>query len=107
LLQPLKLGNCCGRQNLDATHALRAASGASVATLSRGPWCPSSTFWILHRRTLRRHLAGLRLWQDAFDRRGSLTRDLKRLRWEYVGCGLLAPGEAVLQLHYNYSALGG
>ena len=35
----------------------------------------------------------------------ALTRDLKRLRWEYVGCALLAPGEAVLQLHYNYSAL--
>lgn len=103
-LYPLRMGHCCGRQNVAATEELRATSGASAATLSRGPWCPSSAFWILHRRTLQRHLAGLRLWQEAFDRR-ALTRDLKRLRWEYVGCALLAPGEAVLHLHYNYSSL--
>ena len=51
-----------------------------------------------------RHLAGLRLWQEAFDRR-ALTRDMRKLRWEYVGCAALAPGEAVLQLFYNYSSL--
>ena len=103
-LLPLGMGNCCGRQNTAAADKMLAASAASVATLSRGPWCPSSTFWILHRRTLPRQLAGLRLWQQAYDAR-ALTRDAKRLRWEYVGCSMLAPGEAVLQLYYNYSRL--
>lgn len=140
-----------------------------------GPWCPSSKFWVLHARSLGRHLRGLRLWQhvsrpsdpwdptetapiagpldrpsDQWDpiatpfplgcsicgngcqpffngsvstasdalcaahtnvcareamSRLALTRDLRKLRWEYVGCALLATGEAVLQLFYNYSAL--
>ena len=105
-LTSLHLGNCCGRQNTNANEQLRAASGAAVATLSRGPWCPSSRFWVLPARSLARHLASLRLWHAAFERR-ALTRDLRKLRWEYVSCALLAPGEAVLQLHYNFSRLDG
>lgn len=101
---PLRLGNCCGRQNIDAPKWMRAASAAQVATLSRGPWCPPSTFWVLHRSSLGRLLDGMRLWQEAWDAR-ALTRDLKRMRWEFVGCSLLAPGEAALLLYYNQSAL--
>lgn len=103
-LLPLGMGNCCGRQNIATASSVLAASGASTASLSRGPWCPSSAFWILHRRTLPRQLAGLRLWQQAYDAQ-ALTRERKRLRWEYVGCSMLAPNEAVLHLYYNYSRL--
>ena len=101
-LLPLGMGNCCGSQNTPAPDALRA--GAAVATLSRGPWCPPSTFWVLHRDSLPRLLHSFTLWQRAWDSL-TLTRDLKRLRWEFVSCSLLAPGEAVLQLYFNHSAL--
>jgi hypothetical protein len=103
-LYPLRLGKCCGRQNTNAPAALRVESGASVATLSRGPWCPPSTFFVVHKRSLDRVLSGFKLWQRAWDAR-ALTRDKKRLRWEYVACTLLAPGESVLLLYYNYSQL--
>jgi hypothetical protein len=98
----LGLGNCCGRQNTNAPPGLHA--GASVATLTRGPWCPPSTFWVLHRRSLDRMLGSLTLWQQAWDAR-ALTRDQKRMRWEFTSCALLAPGEATLLLYYNHSAL--
>ena len=103
-LHPLGLGNCCGRQNEKAPDVLRQRTGATVATLSRGPYCPSSTFFVAHRRHLPRLLHSFRFWQEAWDAR-ALTRDTVRLRWEYVACSLLAPGEAVLLLHYNHSQL--
>ena len=106
LLLPQKLGNCCGRQNIDSSPRLRTASGASVATLSRGPWCPSSAFFMLHRRSLKRHLNGLRIWQEAFDRHSQAAwKRLKLMRWEYLGCGLLAPGESILMAYYNHTEL--
>ena len=98
----LGMGNCCGRQNIDAPIAMSA--GATVATLSRGPWCPPSTFWILHRRSLDRLLSSFTLWQQAWDTR-ALTPDQKRMRWEFTSCSLLAPGEATLLLYYNHSEL--
>ena len=100
----LGLGNCCGRQNINAPPGMHA--GASVATLTRGPWCPPSTFWVLHRRSLDRMLESLTLWQQAWDAR-ALTRDQKRMRWEFTSCALLAPGEATLLLYYNHTLLGG
>ena len=103
-LRPLGLGNCCGRQNAAATERVRRQSGAAVATLSRGPYCPPSTFFVFHRSQLQRLLASFRLWQRAWDAR-ALTRDAKRLRWEYVACSMLAPGEGGLLLHYNHSDL--
>ena len=87
-----------------APRKLQEASGAAVATLSRGPYCPPSTFFVLHRRHLDRLLASFRLWQEAWDAR-ALTRDAKRLRWEYTACSLLAPGEATLLLYYNTTQL--
>lgn len=101
-MSPLGLGNCCGRQNINAPEVLRRRSGAAVATLARGPYCPPSTFFISHRRHLDRLLDSFRLWQEAWDE-GALTRDMKRVRWEYVACSLLAPGEAGLLLYYNMS----
>ena len=56
-LRPLGLGNCCGRQNAAATERVRRQSGAAVATLSRGPYCPPSTFFVFHRSQLQRLLA--------------------------------------------------
>ena len=104
--QSLGLGNCCGRQNTPALDRMRRQSAAAVATLSRGPWCPPSTFFVLHRRSLGRLLRSFQLWQKAWDAK-ALTRDAKRLRWEYVSCALLAPGEATLLLYYNFSVLAG
>ena len=100
----LGLGNCCGRQNVNVPSALQAASGASVATLSRGPWCPPSTFFVVHKRSLDRLLTSFRLWQGAWDAK-ALSRDQKRMRWEFTSCALLAPGEAVLALYFNHSQL--
>ena len=90
--------------NAAATERVRRQSGAAVATLSRGPYCPPSTFFVFHRSQLQRLLASFRLWQRAWDAR-ALTRDAKRLRWEYVACSMLAPGEGGLLLHYNHSDL--
>ena len=71
-----------------------------MATLSRGPWCPPSTFFVLHRRSLGRLLRSFQLWQKAWDAK-ALTRDAKRLRWS-MSRALLAPGEATLLLYYNF-----
>ena len=98
----LGMGNCCGRQNVNAPASLHL--GAATATLSRGPWCPPSTFWILHRRSLDRMLTSLTLWQQAWDAM-ALTRDQKRLRWEYTSCAMLSPDEAALLLYYNHTEL--
>ena len=105
-LAPLGLGSCCGRQNTIASSAWRTGpgesieSGATFTTLSRGPWCPPSTFYMFHRGMLRRHLASLRLWAEAFAAK-ALTSAEKLIRWEYVSCALLAPGEAILLAYYN------
>lgn len=114
-LRPRKLGSCCGRQNVRVANAsLLEASGASAATLSRGPWCPTSTVFLLHASSLDRHLAALRVWQDAVDRRllrraadAQSAREWPLLRWEYVGCSMLAKGESVMLAYYNFSHLEG
>jgi hypothetical protein len=130
-LRPRGLGSCCGRQNVHADHDTAAAFGANAAVLSRGPWCPPSTFFILHRDSLARHMASLRVWEQATERRFQLdgrprptaasehagggggtgrNKDAapppwRLLRWEYVGCSLLEAEEAVLLAYFNYSAL--
>ena len=101
---PLRLGNCCGRQNMPAPRRMQRATGANVAILSRGPYCPPSTFFVVHRQQLGRLLGSFQLWREAYEAR-ALTRDKKRLRWEYVSCALLAPGEAGLLLYYNHTQL--
>lgn len=98
------LGACCGRQNVAAAPEWRSRVGSAVATFSRGPWCPPSNFFLLHRRSLPRMLASLRTWQQAIDRQ-ALFGDAKMYRWEYVGCSMLRPGESVLLAYYNHSEL--
>jgi len=98
------MGFCCGRQNVAAAPRWRELTAASVVTLSRGPWCPPSNFFILHRRSLTRMLATLRLWQQAVDR-AALFKDKRLYRWEYTSCSLLGPGEAVLLAYYNMSEI--
>lgn len=101
---PSQLGSCCGRQNIFAARPLLAATGAKAVLLSRGPWCPPSTFFMFHRTSLPRFLSSLRLWQQAYDR-AALFRDRRYYRWEFVTCSLLAPNEAILLAYYNSSAL--
>ena len=108
-LQNLNLGNCCGRQNTapPGPEKLRKATGAEAVILSRGPYCPPSTFFVVHRKHLKRLLSSFRLWQEAWDAKGALTKDGKRLRWEYTSCAMLTPGEAGLLLYYNHTSLEG
>lgn len=73
-------------------------AGAHSGLLHRGPFCPSTRFFLLHRRTLPLVHDAMKLWRDAYDAQkwGELTS-----RFEYTTCSLLGVKEAVLSLKYN------
>mmetsp|Transcript_35948 Transcript_35948/g.71531 ORF Transcript_35948/g.71531 Transcript_35948/m.71531 type:complete len:168 (-) Transcript_35948:177-680(-) len=80
-----------------AFDGLPASYGMSE--LSRGPYCPSSQFWIAHRNDLPLVLASFDLWAEAYEAQrwpGNV------LRWESTTCSLLAADEANQWLRFNW-----
>ena len=67
--------------------------------LGRGPYCPSSQFWIAHSNDLELVLSSLELWADAFV---ANKWHSNVVRWESTTCSLLAPREAVLWLRFPW-----
>lgn len=99
--------NACDTTALQAPLApFRAVAGLlesrplyGAAQLSRGPFCPSSQFWIAHRNDLPLVLASFDLWQDALRSR---KWDANVVRWESTTCSLLRHDEAVYWLTLPY-----
>ena len=61
--------------------------------LYRGPYCPSSQFFMVHRLDLDLVLRSFDLWREAFD--AARWPDLVT-RWETTTCSLLAADEVVV-----------
>ena len=108
------LGQRCCTQSpsypgVAAPESLRESLNASAAYLSRGPWCPSSQLWMLHRRELGWLRRGLRLWATLMREEERVRRQPRRaFRLEYVLCRMLALDEAALFAFYpEDSASGG
>ena len=103
----------CAPLKRSVVERAHAASGV----LARGPWCPSSRFYLFHRDDLDRTMASYSLWREALDSSlergtpGHSAATLARanttteIRWEATTCSMLAPHEAVLWLWYEPAAL--
>jgi len=111
----------------DHTPPAEMAVTGTDSWLSRGPYCPSSQFFVFHRLDLDAVLRSLSFWKQAYtERRVEAERMVAgvgqahrlahnhtgrrgpsldptffyRARWEFTTCELLAPNEAVLYLHF-------
>jgi hypothetical protein len=90
---------------------------SSEGFLARGPYCPSSVFYIFHRDDLPMVLQSHAHWRAIYEvtrakldertrgppeRRGRPEdwRESYKDRWEFTTCALLAPNEAALFLRY-------
>ncbi len=83
--------DCCGYHH----YAPPARFEMPTAFLHRGPHCPPTSFWLLHRRTLPLLLATMLTWRKII-RRLPANQTSPDVRLEFVGCSLLAFDEGVL-----------
>ena len=127
LLNAAGVGDCCPslwHGNMVRPDWSSLAGSLGTAWLSRSPWCPPTQFFALHKRSLPRMLAMLRVWRVAFEQverlceitgaaaaesrcalKAKSTHDASSCRkcdalarLEYVGCSMLGPGQGVLHI---------
>ena len=108
--------NCCdyARHRVPKLFKQKLRSARSAHSfIRRGPHCPPTSFWILHRRDLPLMLDTLRVWHKAMlANTDNQSNPLMRL--EFLGCSLLASHEGVLidvyqphnDTHHDQSELG-
>jgi hypothetical protein len=101
-------GGCSGTPTppLQLKPLQKAAGNAAQleGRLYRGPFCPSSQFFIVHRYELKRVLASFDLWHDAFEA-GAARWEPLALSWETTTCALLDEDEASLAVLFPWANL--